>query len=397
VRPSLAVLLFLTGISPLATDMYLPALPGMGHELHASAATIQLTLTGFLIGLAVGQLVAGPISDGTGRRPFLLAGPAAFLVFSLACALSPDGALLVAVRVAQGLAAGAGVAVGRAVINDFSSGLQADRRFAIVTSAGLVGPVVAPGIGGALLGLTTWRVIFLLLALVGAGQLIGVTLRVPETLPPERRHAGGLSANLGRMGALLRNRAFVGHVATACLGTCGFFTYIGGSSFVLQHVYGISEGRYALVFATNGLAMVTTSVLFVYGLGRSGAVPMRRAGLTVTVTASTFLLVTALTGTDRFAWTWVALCCVTAGMGLVLPASIALGQRAGATYAGTASALQGGLQMGIGALVTPLTGLLGYGSLIPMAALMAGFMALAVVSSFLVGDPDAARPALPVG
>jgi len=140
----MAVLLLLIGISPLATDMYLASLPAMGSSLGASAATIQLTLTGFLVGLAVGQFVIGPISDGVGRRPFLLAGSAAFFILSLACAVAPNGPVLVAARMAQGFAAAAGIVCGKAVINDYFPGHRADRRFAIVTSAGLVGPVLAP-------------------------------------------------------------------------------------------------------------------------------------------------------------------------------------------------------------------------------------------------------------
>jgi len=223
--------------------------------------------------------------------------------------------------------------------------------------------------------------------LIGAAIFAGVVFRVPETLPPEHRHPNGLRASLGRMAALSNDRVFRGHVMTSCLAMAGFFTYISGSSFVLQHTYGVSERTYTVVFATNALAMVTTSVAFVVAVERIGAIALRRAGLCATVSASTFLLVTALTGTDRFAGTWIALCALTAGMGFVLPASITLAQRAGNAYAGTASALQGGLQLTCGALVTPLTGLFGFTSLAPMAGLMTVFMALSATASMTIAHP----------
>ena len=389
--PSLAVLMVLVGISPLATDMYLAGLPALQTSLDTSATTAQLTLTGFLIGLAVGQLVIGPLSDGIGRRPFLLAGTAAFFVLSIVCALAPTGPVLVVARVLQGLAGAAGVVCGRAVISDHYPGTRADRIFALVTSVGFIGPVIAPAIGGVILTVATWRAIFLLLAVVGGLLLIGVVLRVPETLRPENRHPQSARANLSRMGALLSDRIFRGHVITSCLAVMGFFTYIGGSTFVLQRTYGIDEATYTVVFTTNAAAMVATSVVCALVIGRIGAMRVLRSGLVLTVTASLLLLSTGVAGFDRLAWTWITLCGVTAGMGLVLPSSIALAQRAGATYAGTASALLGGLQFALGGLVAPLTGLIGYTSVTPMAAIMSVFMVLSAGWSATVVDPAGAE------
>ncbi len=161
VDPSMAALVLVTGVSPLATDMYLSALPRMARDLHSSAAAMGLTLTSFLIGLALGQVTFGPISDAVGRRVFVVGGPIAFLLLSLACAAAPNGPALVAIRFVQGLAGAAGVVCGRAVISDRYLGTESDRRQALVIAAGLVGPVVAPGIGGLVLGVGTWRTVFL--------------------------------------------------------------------------------------------------------------------------------------------------------------------------------------------------------------------------------------------
>src|ERR1041384_6828684 len=175
--PSMATLMLLIGIPPFATDTYLAAMPAMGASLTASPATIQLTLTGFLLGVAAGQLILGPLSDGIGRRPFLLAGTITFVVLSGLCALAPTGPLLVAARVVQGFAAAAGIVCGRAVISDYFPADRAVRRLAIVTSAGLVAPVMAPMLGGLILGQAGWRAIFVFLSALGVLMLLGVVLR----------------------------------------------------------------------------------------------------------------------------------------------------------------------------------------------------------------------------
>lgn len=385
--PSMAILMLLIGIPPFATDTYLAAMPAMGASLDASPATVQLTLTGFLLGVAVGQLVLGPISDGLGRKPFLLVGSAAFVVLSGLAAVAPNGAVLVTVRILQGLAAAAGIVCGRAVITDYFPPDRATRRFAIVISAGLVGPVVAPMLGGLILSVGTWRTVFLFLGALGAVMLAGVVFRIPESLPPQRRHPRNLGASLTRMSELLRDRLFRGHLVTSCLAMAGFFTYIAGSSFVLQDVYAISESTYTALFATNALAMVTASITFTALVKRIKATTLRTVGLGGTVTASAALLAVGLLRVPGLLWAWAALCVLTAGMGLVLPASIALVQNAGRRYAGTASALQGGAQMLCGALISPLTGLIGTSSLVGMATVMAGFMLASAVAARFLARP----------
>ncbi|MET0236538.1 MAG: multidrug effflux MFS transporter [Kibdelosporangium sp.] len=391
--PSMVTLMLLIGIPPFATDTYLAAMPAMGATLGASAATIQLTLTAFLLGVAAGQLIVGPISDGTGRRPFLLAGTITFIVLSGFCAVAPNGPLLVAGRLVQGFAAAAGIVCGRAVISDYFPADRAVRRFAIVTSAGLVAPVVAPMLGGVILGQAGWRAIFFFLGALGVVMLAGVVLRVPETLPPQRRHPRNLTASLGRMAALLRDRIFRGHLITSCLAMAGFFTYIAGSSFVLQDVYGISEATYTVIFAVNALSMVASSITFTALVNRVEVTRLRAIGLCATVTASVSLLLVGFSGVDGVIWASVPLCVLTAGMGFVLPASIALVQNAGRHYAGTASALQGGAQMLCGALVSPLTGLIGTSSLLGMAVVMAGFMVASIIASRCLARPAAPQPA----
>ncbi len=383
-RPSFVILVLLSGISPLATDMYLPALPALSRSIHASISSSQLTLTSFLIGLAVGQIALGPLSDATGRRFFLLTGPALFIAASLACALAPSVGVLIAARLVQGFVGAAGVVCSRAVVSDYYRPDAAARRFGLLIGVGLLGPIIAPPLGTLLLHFGNWRLVFFVLAAVGVVQLAGVATGVPETLPAEHRHPGSLTATLARMTDLLRDRRFMAHVMVAALGTMGFFAYIGGSSFVLENVYGISTAMYGLVFAVDALLMATASFLFARLTPRIPVATLRSVGLAMSAGSATALLVATLFAAPNdppLALVWVALALVAGGMGFLLPASTALSQAAGTRAKGTASALAGGISFGCGALTTPLTGLIGGASVFPMAIVMAGFLVTSLVMS----------------
>ena len=384
------------GVGPFATDTYIAALPALQRSLQTTAGTAQLTLTAFLVGLAAGQLAVGPVSDGRGRRGPLLVSTAVFAVTSLLCALAPSGPALVGIRLVQGLAAGGGVAVGRAVVGDRYSGKEAAARFATLAAVFFLGPVVAPAVGAVLLAVGSWRVVFVGLAVLGVAMLAAVALGVPETLPPQRRQGSGFADTAARMADLLGDRVFLRHVLVQCLAAAGFFTYIGGSSFVLQTAYGVSPSRYALVFATNAAAMAAASALARLVVPRTGPAPLRLAGLLLSAAGSAGLLALALAdpaARGPLALPWALLAVAVAGMGLSAPATMALAQEAGRRSGGTASALQGGLTFAAGAAATPLSGLLGADRLLPLAASMAVFFAAALVllvATRRIGD---ARPA----
>ena len=233
-RVYLPALVLVVGVGPLATDAYLAALPQVQHQLHTSSTLAQLTMTAFIVGMAAGQLLFGPISDGVGRRRMMIVSSAVFAGSSLGCALAPDIAVLLACRLVQGAAGGCGVALGRAVISDRYDGAEAAKRFGMLTSITLLGPVVAPAIGSLILAFGGWRDVFTALTLVGLLMCAGVALGIPETLAPERRQAHGLGHSLVRMRQMLGVPLFVGTVVVQCLATAGFFVYIGGSSIVLQ-------------------------------------------------------------------------------------------------------------------------------------------------------------------
>lgn len=393
--PLTAALVILTGVGPFATDTYVAALPALRRSLHTSATIAQLTLTAFIIGIAAGQIVLGPLSDGFGRRRLLVGGALSFTVTSLVCALAPTGPLLVAARLGQGLAAGCGVAIGRAVVGDRYSGDEAAKKYGTLAAITFLGPVIAPAVGGVILTVGSWRTVFAALTGFGLLMVVAVYFGLPESLPPAQRHGGGLRDTGARMLDLLRDWTFMQHVAIQCLGSAGFFTYIGGSSFVLESVYGISATVYAAIFATNATAMAITSVLSRLLISRLGPVRLRAIGLLTATGASIGLVGIGLLerqALPALALPWALLCCVTAGMGLVIPTTMALAQEAGRRARGTASALQGGLSFFVGALVTPLTGIVGYRSMLPMALLMAGFF-LSVVPLVGLSLRKEARPA----
>ncbi|OIH95041.1 Bcr/CflA family drug resistance efflux transporter [Curtobacterium sp. MCBA15_009] len=375
--PPIVPLALVVGVSPFATDMYIPALPAIARDLGTTPGTVQLSLTAFLVAFAVGQLLVGPVSDGVGRRPMLVVGTAVFAAASVACALAPDVVVLVLARIAQGLGGAAGAVAGRAMVSDVASGTRMARVFGTLAAINAIGPVVAPLAGGAVLTVGTWRLMFVVLAALGLLLCAIVVLRFHETLPAERRGGAGFAANGRRIRELLGIPRFRAYVLSGVLSTVGFFAYIATSSFVFQTEFGFSEGGYTLVFATNASMMVVTTLVFRRVVGRFSEDALLTAGLVVGTTGATGVLVAAWTGAGPVV-VWCALAVVTAAWGFVLPAAMTRTQHVGAAHPGTAAALQGGLTFGIGGLGTPLAGALG-GTALAMGGVMAALMAAAVV------------------
>ena len=392
--PPLLPLALVIGISPLATDMYIPGLPALAADLRTSAAVAQLSLTAFLVSFAVGQLFIGPLSDAVGRRRLLLGGTAAFVVASVLCALAPTAPVLIAARLLQGLAGAAGAVSGRAMVTDVLTGVRRARVIAVLASINAVGPAVAPLLGGVLLHVGTWRSTFWVLAGVGVVLLVTAVVSFRETLPPARRSAGvGLAANGRRMVALLARPRFSLYLAMSCLSTIGFFAYIATSSFVFQEVYGYSVLRYTLVFATNATCMIGTTLLFGRLVGRVSEDRLLSVGLLVGTAASGGVLVCALASAPAAA-VWACLAVVTGAQGLVITGSATRTQALGRATPGTAAALSGGLAFGVGGLGTPLAGVLG-GTPAAMGAVMLVGLGLGAVLQTVVPRWLRPEPAVP--
>jgi DHA1 family bicyclomycin/chloramphenicol resistance-like MFS transporter len=380
---SFVALVLACGIGPVALDMYLPAMPAMEQSLHTSASTIQLTVTCYIVGMALGQLFAGPISDGTGRRWALLAPALVFTAASGVAASTHEVTLLLGVRALQGAAAGAAIVVGRAVVGDMYRGDDLAARLGTMVVIVQIGPVVAPVLGSAILGVGSWRAIFWAMTAVGAVMTAWIAVGVPETLPRQERHGRGLTQTLLRMRTLLRDWEYLKHVVVACAMVFGFFVYLGGSSFVLHAVYGVSASQYAVVFGSNAAAMVIGALFYRVMVPRWGPQLLRAVGVTIGSVAATLLVAVAVAGPRHLPGVetpWALLAVIACSMGLVSPATATLALQAGGYLRGTASSLLGGLSLIAGALATPLTGLAGSHSLLPMALLMlCGYLASAAL------------------
>lgn len=369
----------------MATDTYLAALPEVQRSLSTSATVAQLTITSFIIGVALGQLLFGPLSDGLGRRRMLLAAAVSFVVLSALCALAPSGLLLVVLRLLQGVVGGCGVAVGRAVVSDRYTGVEAAARYGTLTAITLLGPVVAPAIGGLILVVGDWRTVFAFLAVVGVLMTLGVLFGIPETLPAQLRHTSGLASSGRRMRQMLGDPHFRAPVIVQCFATGGFFIYIGGSSFVLQEQLHLSQSEYTLLFASNAAGMAVASATFRILVVRLGPAVLRNVGLSMSTIAAFGLAVVAalVPGPPPLAVVWAVLAVIVAGMGMCIPGTTALAQQAGRWAGGTASALQGGLVFVVGAFATPLTGVTGRQTVLVMAGLMATLFACAALALVL--------------
>lgn len=280
----------LSAFGPLSLDMYLPALPKLAEDLHTSASLAQLSLTACMIGLAAGQLCAGPISDVRGRRGPLLAGLLLYTAASLVCAFAPSIGAFVALRFLQGLAGSAGIVVSRAIVRDLYTGTELTKFFAQLMLVNGIAPIAAPIVGGQLLHVTDWHGVFLVLGAIGLAMYLAVLLGLPETLPPSRRSKAGIGNTLRTFRRLLTDRSFMGCALAQGFVMAAMFAYISGSPFVLQNVYGISPQTFSLCFAMNGLGIIGASQLAGRLAGRVDEAKLLAAGLGLAAAGGVALL-----------------------------------------------------------------------------------------------------------
>lgn len=386
--PLLLIVGALSALAPMSIDFYLPALPHLTADLGADTSTGQLTLTACLLGIAISQVVAGSLSDTLGRRRLVLIGLGAYAVISVLCALAPSIWVLLGLRFAQGAACGVGWVLSRAVVRDVWSGDAAARIFALLVLISGVAPVLAPAIGGQVLLLTSWRGIFVTLAVLGAAVGVVAALRLPETLPAHLRHEPGLGAKMRVFGALLRDRRFMPFAVSGGLSFAAMFAYIAGSPFVLENIYGLSPQLYGVVFGVNSAGIVAASQVSRRLVGTVGPDALLRVGVTTAAIGGAGLLATVLLGLG-LAPLLLFLLATIASMGLIQPNATALAMAHQGHAAGSASALFGLGQFGVGAAAAPLVGIAGSHTAVPMAVVIAvcGVASLIVLRGFAERDP----------
>jgi len=384
-------------LGPLTIDLYLPALPTIANELLTSDATVQLTLTGTLLGLGLGQLVIGPLADRFGRRRPLFAGAAVHVLASVLCIVAPNVAVLGALRVLQGLGAAAGAVIAMAIVRDLYTGRAAATLLSRLILVMGTAPVLAPTLGAWILSFTSWRGVFAVLALY-ALVLVPVAVRsLPETLPPERRVTSGVLGTLRTYRGLLRDRTFVGLVLVAGLAMSAVMSYVSGASFVFQEQFGLNQQQFGLAFSSGAIWLILASQLNPVLLRRFEPRQLLLGAIAVAAAAGLLLVTVAASGVGGLFGVLVPLWMVLLSVGFGLPNAPAVALARHGETAGTAAALLGATQFGVGALISPVVGLLGNDAA-AMGATIAGGLVLSllvltvVVRPWRLGDVEAPAP-----
>lgn len=390
------VLGLLSAIGPFAIDMYLPALPAIGGSLAADPAAVQASLLVFFVALGVCQLVYGPVSDMTGRKPPLYAGLVLFAAGSVGCALAPDIGTLIAFRVLQGVGACAGMVIPRAIVRDLHTGVEATRLMSLLMLVFSVSPVLAPLSGSLVIALAGWRGVFWAVTVAGLLGLLLVAFLLPETRPPAARVESSLRGALAAYRVLLTDRTFLGLTFIGAFGVSSFFTYLANSSFVLIGHYGLTPTVYSLFFSVNAVAFIGMAQLNGRLVARHGIRRLVRVAVTGFAAAMLLLAVLVAAGIEHLAVLAGLLFVGYGFLGLVIPTTAVLALEAHGAIAGTASALLGTLQFVTGAAAIAVLGLVADGTPLPMVAGIAACAAITfALAQGTLGGRRAARAAAP--
>ncbi|MDT7858351.1 multidrug effflux MFS transporter [Rubrivirga sp. S365] len=387
---TILVLALLSAVAPLATDMYLPGFPQMAEDLATNAASVQLTLTSFMIGLAGGQLVIGPLSDRFGRRRPLLIGTALAILAGALCVVAPNIETLIALRTVQGFGGAAGVVLARSIISDRTDDETVTARlFQVMTMIGGLAPVLAPSAGTGIVAVAGWRGVFAVITGLSILSFVGVVRFIGESLPREQRSDAGLGPLWDSIRQLLGNREYVGYTLVAGFSFMALYGYISASPFVFQTVLGLTPTEFSIAFGTNAAGMMASAALSARLVSRIGPRRQTGFGLVLLLAASFALMACVLAGAGPM-WVLPAVFLTLASVGLILGNASALAILRAPLFAGTASAVLGAAQFGLGALVSPLVGLGGEEDPVPMAIAIVAAALLASACFWLLTKAETA-------
>jgi DHA1 family bicyclomycin/chloramphenicol resistance-like MFS transporter len=382
----------LTALGPFTIDLYLPAFPVLQDELGVSASAVQLTLTGTMIGFGLGQLIVGPWSDKVGRRLPLILATALHIAASLAAAFAPDIVWLSVFRLLQGFGAAAGGVVAMAMVRDLFGGKPLVRMLSRLALVNGLAPVLAPVIGSQLLQVMDWRGIFVVLAVYGAVVVVAVAFFIVETLPPSRRGISGHSTLRDRYAALFRDRVYLGAAIIGGMTFTGLFGYLSTSSFLFQEVYSFNAQEYGLLFAVNSVGVII-GVQTSSRLMRGSVEPQWILAGTTVVHLAMAATIMALDASGAGFWgTAVPLWFYILACGFAFPAVQVLALAHHGAEAGTAASLLGALNFGLAGVISPLIGLMGVGSAVPMAFVMLLAGVVAIAALWLLVRPKTVPP-----
>ena len=385
--PVIATVIFVTAIAPLATDMYVPAFPAVAHDLGATASQVQLTLTTFFVGMGLGQLIGGPVSDQRGRRRLLLVSTLVVLAASVACALAPSIGVMMAARLVQGVSGGWAMVVARSVIVDLATGAQLVRVLNLITGVGGIAPIVGPLLGAAIITLSGWRTSFWVVAALAAGMTASVALFVPESLPPELRHSGGLRAFAHAGREVLSHRSYVGYVMVSASAMLALFAYVATSAFILESMNGLPPLAYSADFAANAGGMTVAALVSARIAGKVATRRVIALGQALALAAGVAMLAGALWWGTPLLLAMVCFFALMTAQGLIWGNAGALASAAVPGHPGTGSAVLGMLQWVTAGVAAPLAGLGGTDTAVPMAVMMTVGAVLSILGLLAVARP----------
>lgn len=381
-RLQLALLLGSLGLlGPFTIDMYLPSFPTIVEDYQTEASLVQISLTTCLLGLGLGQLIIGPMSDVQGRRKPLLIFLVLYLLASLTCSFAPNIYTFIASRFVQGFAAAGGLVISRAVVRDVYSGKELTKFFSLLMLVGNLGPIVAPIVGGGVLAFTNWSGVFVVLAGVGLILFLVVSFKMEETLPKENRVPSNFKQVVSNFGSLLKDRQFTGYALTQGFIIAGIFAYVSGIPFVYQNIYGVSPQVFSLLFGVNGIALIIGT----QSVGRLtdyiSEKTFLKIGLILSNTAGALLLIALLLKAPLLLVA-IPIFFLVASIGIISTTSFALAIETQGHIAGSASALLGLLPFVLGSLTAPLVGIAGEYNAIPMGVVIFSASFLAFLSYY---------------
>ncbi|MGX9134941.1 multidrug effflux MFS transporter [Rummeliibacillus sp. JY-2-4R] len=368
-------------LGPFTIDTYLPSFPTIVKEFDTTASLVQISLTTCLLGLGLGQLIIGPMSDVQGRRKPLLIFLILYLIASLTCAFAPNIYFFITSRFIQGFAAAGGLVISRAVVRDVYSGKELTKFFALLMVVNNLGPIVAPIAGGSILAFTDWTGVFLVLACIGMVLFLTSAWKLEETLSKEKRTPSNFSQILKNFESLLKDCQFLGYALTQGFIIAGIFAYVSGTPFVYQNIYGVSPQVFSILFGMNGIALMVGSHL----VGRYTDVlsekTLLKIGLFVSTLSGAVLLIVLILKAPLLAVV-VPIFFLVSSLGVVATTSFSLAMETQGHIAGSASALLGLLPFMLGSLAAPLVGIAGEHTAVPMGIVIFSASFLALVSYY---------------
>lgn len=356
----------ITAVGPFAIDMYLPALPSIGANLHAAPSEVQLTLMVYFVTIGVCQLAYGPLTDIVGRKPPIYAGLCVFMVGSIGCALAPTVETLIAFRVVQALGACAGMVTPRAIVRDLYTGAEATRLMSMLMLVMSISPILAPLTGSFVIAAFGWRGVFWAVTAAAGVALVLAATQLKETRPVHMRSGASWSGAIRGYGRVIADPGFLALAFVGGFGSSSFFIYLANSSFILVNHYGLSPALFSLCFALNAASFFACSQMTGRLTGRYGLAPVIRVAVTGFAVSMALLAGLFIAGSDSLALLMGLLFVGYGFLGLVLPTTAVLALENHGDNAGTASALMGALQMMTGASMMGLTGLFADGTPKPM-------------------------------